>query len=73
MQALLQDLERTVGAQGFFAGQAAAEQARSLWGRLGEPLAVVRPRSTEEVSQVLRAAHASGAQHQDRRDHRAPT
>ena len=61
MQALLQDLEKAVGAQGLFAGEAAAEQARSVWGRLGTPVAVVRPRSTDEVAQVLRIASLSGA------------
>lgn len=61
MQALLQELEKAVGPQGLFSGEAAAEQARTLWGRLGQPLAVVRPRSTEEVAQVLRIASLSGA------------
>ncbi|MBI1197027.1 MAG: FAD-binding protein [Phenylobacterium sp.] len=61
MTALLKELESTVGAAGVATGEAAAEQAFSPWARLGRPLAIVRPRSTEEVSRVLKAAHAAGA------------
>lgn len=39
-------------------GREAAERAQG-WGRLGEPRAIVRPSSTEEVSKVLKLCHAS--------------
>jgi len=58
---LVKELERAVGAGGIATGEAAAEQAHSPWARLGKPAAIVRPRTTAEVADVLRAAHASGA------------
>lgn len=60
MPKLLDDLERILGPDGLLAGEAAAERAFSLWTRLGTPLAVARPRSAAEVSEVLRAARAAG-------------
>jgi FAD/FMN-containing dehydrogenase len=60
MDALVKDLERVVGAGGVATGEAAAEQAFSAWARLGKPLAVVKPRTTEEVSRILKRAHAAG-------------
>ncbi len=41
-------------------GEDAAAASVSPWTRLGTPLAVLRPRSTEEVSTILRLAHAAG-------------
>lgn len=61
MDMLLKDLEATVGAAGIATGDAAAEQAYSPWARLGKPAAIVRPRTIEEVSQILKSAHAAGA------------
>jgi FAD/FMN-containing dehydrogenase len=61
MDALLKDLETAVGSGGLATGDAAAEQAHSPWARLGKPVAVVKPRTTQEVSDILRAAHAAGA------------
>ncbi|WP_334162865.1 FAD-binding oxidoreductase [Phenylobacterium sp.] len=60
MPKLLADLERILGPDGLLTGEAAAERAFSLWTRLGTPLAIARPRSTEEVAGVLRAARAAG-------------
>jgi FAD/FMN-containing dehydrogenase len=60
MNAVVAELERAVGAGGVATGEAAAEQAHSMAGRLGTPLALVKPRSTAEVSAVLKAAHAAG-------------
>jgi len=60
MDAVVAELQRAVGADGVTSGEAAAEQAHSLVGRLGDPLAVVKPRTTAEVSAVLKAAHAAG-------------
>jgi FAD/FMN-containing dehydrogenase len=60
MNAVVAELERAVGADGVASGEAAAEQAYSPWTRLGKPLAIVRPRTTEEVAAVLRAAGAAG-------------
>ena len=41
-------------------GEDAAAAAQSPWTRLGAPAAVLRPRSTDEVATILRAAHAAG-------------
>jgi FAD/FMN-containing dehydrogenase len=60
MQALLQTLETTLGAEGMAIGEAAKEQAFTPWARLGAPLAIVRPRSTEQVSAILKIVHAAG-------------
>jgi FAD/FMN-containing dehydrogenase len=60
MPALLEDLESAVGPDAIATGEAAAEQAYSPWARLGKPLAIVRPRSTAQVSAVLKAVHAAG-------------
>lgn len=61
MQTLLAELETALGPGGLLVGDAAAERSFTPWGRLGRPLAILLPRSTEEVSAVLRAAHAAGA------------
>jgi FAD/FMN-containing dehydrogenase len=61
MDTLLKDLETAVGAGGIATGAAAEEQAHSPWARLGKPMAVVKPRTTQEVSDILRAAHAARA------------
>ena len=61
MDTLLKELESAVGAGGIATGDAAAEQAHSPWARLGRPTAIVRPRTTAEVSQILKTAHAAGA------------
>lgn len=52
--ALLNALEGELGAGGVLTGEAAAEKAVSGWSRVGSPIAVVRPSSTQEVSAVLR-------------------
>jgi FAD/FMN-containing dehydrogenase len=52
--ALLNALERELGAGGVLTGDAAQEKAVSGWSRVGSPLAVIRPSSTLEVSAVLR-------------------
>jgi FAD/FMN-containing dehydrogenase len=60
MQTLLKALETTVRPEDLATGDAAAEQAFSPWTRLGKPMAVVKPRSTEQVSAILKAVHAAG-------------
>jgi FAD/FMN-containing dehydrogenase len=60
MTTLLDDLRVAVGEDAVLVGDAALERAQSPWTRLGVPLAVLRPRSTEEVSRILRLAHAAG-------------
>ncbi|HSV04212.1 MAG TPA: FAD-binding oxidoreductase [Phenylobacterium sp.] len=60
MQSLVADLERSLGAGGLVSGETAAEQAFSPWTRLGKPMAIARPRSTDEVAQVLRTAGKAG-------------
>jgi FAD/FMN-containing dehydrogenase len=61
MTGVVAELERAIGAESVASGEAAAEQATSLVGRLGTPLAVVKPRTTAEVAATLMAAHAAGA------------
>jgi len=60
MQSLLTQLERVVGPGRLATGDAAAEQAFSFWTRLGTPLAIAKPATTDEVAAVLRAAAADG-------------
>ena len=57
---VIADLQRVLGKDGVVTGEAAAEQAFSPVARLGAPLAIVRPRTTDEVAAVLRCAHAAG-------------
>jgi FAD/FMN-containing dehydrogenase len=57
MTSLIADLADTVGRAHVLEGADAEEKAHG-WSRLGKPLAVVRPASTEEVSKVVRACHA---------------
>lgn len=59
MAELLEALASALGADGVLTGPDALERAQSPWTRLGAPLAVLRPRSTAEVSAVLRLAHAA--------------
>src|SRR5580658_5224825 len=57
---LLDDLGAALGPGGVIAGDKAKDLAKSPWTRLGVPLAVLRPRSTAEVSTILRLAKAAG-------------
>jgi len=57
---LTEALSRALGPGAVFAGEAALEKAQSSWMRLGAPIAVVYPKSTGEVSAVLRIAHRFG-------------
>lgn len=59
MDRLLDALSDRIGRDHVLAGQAAAEFAFSPWTRLGVPRAVLRPASTDEVSQIMRLAHAA--------------
>src|SRR6478609_1947838 len=57
---LKNELRAIVGEQGVLEGAAVRERAATLWhGRVDAEL-LVRPRSTEQVSAVLRACHARG-------------
>lgn len=60
MDALISKLSDILGPGGLLTGEDAVQAAQSLWTRLGHPLAVARPRSTQEVAAVLKAAHAAG-------------
>jgi len=60
MTSLLDDLRAALGEDGVLVGDAAKERSQSPWTRLGAPLAVLRPRSTDQVSAILRLAHAEG-------------
>ncbi|MFI4935079.1 MAG: FAD-binding oxidoreductase [Caulobacterales bacterium] len=53
-------LAKVLGAGGVLTGADALARAQSPWTRLGAPLAIALPRSTEEVSAVLRLAHGRG-------------
>ena len=59
--ALIDELTAALGADAVLTGEAAAERAKSPWTRLGTPRALLRPRTTEEVSAALRICHAVGA------------
>ncbi|HVN01282.1 MAG TPA: FAD-binding oxidoreductase [Caulobacteraceae bacterium] len=61
MGELLDDLRAALGEASVLTGEDARQTTLSPWTRLGEPLAVLKPRSTAEVSTVLRLAHAAGA------------
>ena len=60
MAELLEQLRQVLGDGGVLVGQDALDAGRSPWTRTGEPKAVLRPRSTEEVSKILAAANAAG-------------
>jgi FAD/FMN-containing dehydrogenase len=56
--ALLADLRAVVGEQGLLTGERVRETASPLHGHAAQAGALVRPRSTREVSDVLRLCHA---------------
>ncbi|MFN3513603.1 MAG: FAD-binding oxidoreductase [Phenylobacterium sp.] len=56
MTELMRRLETILAPNDLATGEAAAEAAFSFWGPLGRPLAIARPRSTEAVAAVVRAA-----------------
>src|SRR5580704_13652926 len=60
MAELLEHLRQVLGDGGVLVGQDAIDAGRSPWTRTGAPKAVLRPRSTEQVSQILVAANAAG-------------
>lgn len=51
-------VRREIGEDGVLTGADAKERAQGAWAPLGEPGAVARPRSTEEVVAILEAANA---------------
>jgi len=53
---LAEALTEALGPAAVFTGEAAIEKAQGAWMRLGSPVAVVYPRSTDEVSAVLKIA-----------------
>ena len=59
MSDLIAVLTQAIGAEHVLTGADASEKAQG-WSRLGAPLAVVRPASTEDVSRVVRICHAAG-------------
>lgn len=61
MEQLLRHLAEHLGADAVLTGADAAEKAVSSWTRLGRPVAIVRPRTTQEVSFILKAANDAGA------------
>lgn len=65
MRPLVEQLTAALGPEGVLQGTAALEardaaQTRGLRVQLGTPLAVLRPRSTEDVARILALAHAAG-------------
>jgi len=56
MSDLISQLKERLSDGAVLEAEAALEKARG-WSRLGTPVAVVRPRSTEEVSMVLKLCH----------------
>jgi len=59
MPELLEALHAALGPGGVLEGADAQDAARSPWTRLGAPKAVLRPRTTQEVSAILKAASAA--------------
>ncbi|MDE2162249.1 MAG: FAD-binding oxidoreductase [Alphaproteobacteria bacterium] len=59
MDDLIKALNALLGADAVLEGVEARQSAFG-WGRLGKPLAVVRPKSTQEVAAVLRLCHEAG-------------
>ncbi|MFO1013013.1 MAG: FAD-binding oxidoreductase [Caulobacteraceae bacterium] len=57
---LLEQLRQAVGKDHVFDGADSALLAGPAWGRLGQPLAGVRPGSADEVSAVVKIAAAAG-------------
>lgn len=57
---LIDDLRAVLGPANVLEGEAAREKVHTLYLPIGSPLAVVRPGSTEELSQALRLCHAAG-------------
>ncbi|MFZ3033162.1 MAG: FAD-binding oxidoreductase [Parvibaculum sp.] len=60
MDDLIANLKVALGSSGVLEGAAAAEKAQGGWSKLGTPKVVLRPASTDEVSQALKLCHAAG-------------
>jgi FAD/FMN-containing dehydrogenase len=60
MADLVDELRETLGKGAVLAAPDAQAIGGGVWSRLGTPMALVRPRTTDEVSHILRAAHAAG-------------
>jgi FAD/FMN-containing dehydrogenase len=60
MAGLVDDIRSALAPGGVLEGQDAIDAARGAWERLGAPLAVLRPRTTDEVALIMKAAHAAG-------------
>lgn len=58
MSNLIAKLKEAFGEGSVVDGEAAQEQSRS-WSRVGTPLAIIKPRSTDEVSRALVLCHAA--------------
>lgn len=59
MTDLIGELKSFLGAAGVLEGSRAAEAAHSNWSRLGQPRAVLRPASPQEVSRILQRCQAA--------------
>jgi len=61
MQELLQQIHAIVGDKGLITDERVAQRSNESWGQGSCPaIAIVRPRSTEEVSKVMALCHAAG-------------
>jgi len=58
MADLIARLKDALGESGVVQGEELTEKARG-WSRLGTPIAILRPKSTEEVSAALKLCHAA--------------
>jgi len=56
----IEALQAALGPSQVLTGEAAAQAAAGRWQRLGAPIAVVRPSTTEEVASVVRIAAEAG-------------
>ncbi|MCF8505889.1 MAG: FAD-binding oxidoreductase [Caulobacter sp.] len=61
MEDLIAELRAMLAPGGVLTGAEAADRPRGPWTRLGEPLAILRPVSTQEVSTILKLVSAAGA------------
>ena len=60
IDSLLERLAAALPSDGLLTGVDAAEKAKSDWSRMGKPLAVARPSSTEDVAAILQLCNEAG-------------
>ena len=61
MAQVIAEIASALGADSVITGADLTAHARGAWGQVQAPLALVRPRSTDEVATAVRLAHQGGA------------